>query len=69
MCAHHIDGLVQERRNSIANAPELRLSCNNPSMYTHYPQVELMYLPIYLNQPITVSAIPANGGGALHWQS
>ena len=26
-----IDGLVQERRNSIANALELRLSCTNPS--------------------------------------
>ena len=26
----HIDGLVQERRNSIANALELRLSCTNP---------------------------------------
>ena len=25
-----IDGLVQERRNSIANALELRLSCTNP---------------------------------------
>ena len=25
------DGLVQERRNSIANALELRLSCINPS--------------------------------------
>ena len=24
------DGLVQERRNSIANALELRLSCTNP---------------------------------------
>ena len=24
---HHIDGLVQERRNSIANTLELRLSC------------------------------------------
>ena len=29
---HHIDGLVQERRNSIANALELRLSCTNPSI-------------------------------------
>ena len=29
----HIDGLVQERRNSTANALELRLSCTNPSMY------------------------------------
>ena len=28
----HIDGLVQERRNSSALAMELRLSCNNPSM-------------------------------------
>ena len=28
----HIDGLMQERRNSIANALELRLSCTNPSM-------------------------------------
>ena len=27
----HIDGLVQERHNSIANKPELRLSCTNPS--------------------------------------
>ena len=30
----HIDVLVQERRNSIANALELRLSCTNPSTYT-----------------------------------
>ena len=29
----YIDGLVQERRNSIANALELRLSCNNPSIW------------------------------------
>ena len=29
----HFDGLVQERRNSIANALELRLSCTNPSIY------------------------------------
>ena len=29
----HIDGLVQARRNSIANALELRLSCTNPSVY------------------------------------
>ena len=31
-----IDGLVQERRNSIANALELRLSCTNLSIYLHY---------------------------------
>ena len=29
-----MDGLVQERRNSIAKALELRLSCTNPSIYT-----------------------------------
>ena len=28
-----IDGLVQERRNSIANALELRHSCTNPSIW------------------------------------
>ena len=28
----YIDGLVQERRSSIANALELRLSCTNPSI-------------------------------------
>ena len=28
----YIDGLVQERRNSIANAMELRLFCINPSI-------------------------------------
>ena len=27
----HCDDLVQERRNSIANALELHLSCTNPS--------------------------------------
>ena len=31
---YQIDGLVQERRNSIADALELRLSCTNPSKYS-----------------------------------
>ena len=30
---YHIDGLMQERRNSIANALELRLPCTYPSKY------------------------------------
>ena len=30
--SHHIDGLVQERHNSIANTLELCLSCTNPSI-------------------------------------
>ena len=34
---HHVDGLVQERRNSIANALDLRLSCTNPSMFPNLP--------------------------------
>ena len=33
---HHIDGLVQERRNSIASAMELRLSCTNPMICCVY---------------------------------
>ena len=31
-CLPHLDGLVQERRNSSALAMELRLSCINPSL-------------------------------------
>ena len=31
-CIAYIDGLVQKKRNSIANALELRLSCSNPSI-------------------------------------
>ena len=31
----HIDGLMQERRNSSALAMELRLSCINPSIWHH----------------------------------
>ena len=34
---HQIDGLVQERRNSIADAMELRLSCTNPSKCRYTP--------------------------------
>ena len=31
----HVNGLVQERRNSIANTLELHLSCTNPSMWSY----------------------------------
>ena len=37
----HINGLVQERRNSIANVLELRLSCTNPSIYRYAQQIEI----------------------------
>ena len=33
----HINELVQEKRNSIANALELHLSCTNPSTWCHQP--------------------------------
>ena len=35
----HVDGLMQERHNSIANALELRLSCTNPSIYGFNPVI------------------------------
>ena len=35
-----IDGLVQERRNSIDNALQLRLSCTNPWRWAAYQDVE-----------------------------
>ena len=36
---HYIDGLVQERRNSIANALELRLFCTKPSTRNRHDTV------------------------------
>ena len=36
---NHVDGLVQERRNSIAYALGLRLSCSNPPMWMIYFQM------------------------------
>ena len=47
---HHIDGFVQERRNSSALAMELRLSCTNPSIYN-----------VYLAVSIVISTVPADG--------
>ena len=35
MMQSNFDGLVQERRNSIANTLELRLSCTNQSICFH----------------------------------
>ena len=40
----HIDWLMQERRNSIANTLELRLSCTNPSiLYTYNKYCPCLY--------------------------
>ena len=38
---YEVDGLVQERRNSISNALELRLSCTNPSKWKHFLHADL----------------------------
>ena len=43
----HINGLVQERHNSIANAMELHLSCTNPSMCNKSTSWELFFRLIY----------------------
>ena len=42
----HFDVFVQERRNSIANALELGLSCTHPSILCHRASLKLyMQLP------------------------
>ena len=46
-----IDGLVQERRNSIANALELRLSCTNPSISSSTLSHVLRVASLALGQP------------------
>ena len=38
----HVDGLVQERHNSIANALDLCLSCTIPLMWCVYTYVNLV---------------------------
>ena len=44
----HIDGLEQERHNSIANALELRLSCINPSTYKFVYMIYEMKLDCHI---------------------
>ena len=41
----HIDGLVQERCNSIANTLELCISCTNQSIYNHYVVFVYFFMP------------------------
>ena len=41
MLSYQINGLVQERRNSIANALELCLSCSNPLRFRWEVQVQV----------------------------
>ena len=44
---HNVDGLGQKRRNSIANALELRLFCTDPSMCIQSLHLENYY---YISQ-------------------
>ena len=39
---YEVDGLLQERRNSISNALELRLSCTNPSKWKHFLHADFL---------------------------
>ena len=44
----HIYGLVQERRNSIANVLELGLSCTNPSIHSF---IFFLYITVWSMSP------------------
>ena len=44
--SQHFDGLMQERRNSIALAMELRLSCTNPSTHRFLNMLFRLWLKI-----------------------
>ena len=56
-----IDGLMQERRNSIANALELRLSCVNPSRYPPPIYKSPSFLQAMLSTPSTICSLFAPG--------
>ena len=51
--SQHFDGLVQERRNSIANALELRLSCTNPLTSGNPCDMHIPVIMLVLTQPMT----------------
>ena len=48
-CKAYIAGLEQERRNSSANALELHLSCNNPSICAFLPHLSEAHFWGYLS--------------------
>ena len=65
----HIDGLAQKRRNSIANALQLCLSCTNPSMSLFVMQYAIsrydgwvyneicLYVPVVMIQRLHTSGV------------
>ena len=65
MRIYQTDGIVQERRNSIANALELRLSCTNPSKWylIHISRPQLLSdnsceIVLYISEVIQHSVFP-----------
>ena len=54
-----IDGLVQERCNSIANALELRLSCTNPSRWSHDCFTPIMGISVLGKTVFILKQVPA----------
>ena len=58
---HDIDGLVQERCKSIANALELCLSCTNPSLYkTRHPLLDVDLKTPWWNESYTCVPMKIN---------
>ena len=57
----HIDGLVQEKRNSIADALDLRLSCTKLSLTYRYYDVNHLWPPVsYDLQTCYINGSPQN---------
>ena len=61
---NYIDGLVQERRNSIANALELRVSCTNPSTWSHCCVSDMPYTYV---APMLPPSSRRHGDAILLW--
>ena len=67
----HIDGLVQERRNSIANALELRLFCTNPSILRpDWPKWQTVFSNAFFKKSVTLfcpTSHKPNWANSHHW--
>ena len=66
----HIDGLVQERRNSSALAVELRLSCTKPSIVLMANKICFVVLcsnVVMSSLRIFMSPIYPHSSGVPHW--
>ena len=57
-CGHKIDGTMQERCNSIANALELCLSCINPLRWSYHHLISIMGFPTLVKQHLYIESGP-----------